>query len=317
MNATYRTSPEEDRNRLKKLRFRLEKRARIIDALRDTFKEMAFLEVETPIRIQAPAPELHIEAEPSGDCFLITSPELQMKRLLAADFGNIFQICHCFRRGERGDRHLPEFTMAEWYRTNATIDELMNDCERLIGKAAAAVDAFPATGGRDGGVNLTPPFERIEVADAFERHAGWRPGACPDPERFDLDLVSKVEPALPMDRPVFLVGYPASMASLASIDPSDPTRAERFELYAGGLELANGFTELVNPDEQRKRFKEEARARAEAGKAPYPIDEKFLEALEMGLSPCAGIALGLDRLVMLLTDAATIDDVVAFPPNAM
>ncbi|MCP4675574.1 MAG: EF-P lysine aminoacylase GenX [Deltaproteobacteria bacterium] len=317
MNYQDNKDQHKERRRLVALRPFIEKRARIIDSLRRSLKDLGFLEVETPLRIPAPAPELHIEAEPSGDCFLVTSPELQMKRLLAAGYGNIFQICHCFRRGERGERHLPEFTMIEWYRTEATINELMDDCERLIGNAATATCGFPVIKGQTGNIDLTPPWERIEVADAFERHAGWRPGARPDPDRFDRDLVSKVEPALPKNRPVFLVGYPASQASLARLDPSNPARAERFELYAGGLELANGFTELVDPDEQRKRFTEEAHARNKAGKAPYPIDEKFLGAMELGLSPCAGIALGLDRLVMLLTGAVTIDNVVTFLPNAM
>ncbi len=237
-----------------------------------------------------------------------------MKRLLAAGYQRIFQICRCFRDGELGGRHLPEFTMIEWYRAGAGIDDLMRDCEDLLAAASSGAGwATPPAGPGGIEVDLAAPFERIAVADAFERHAGWLPGADPDPARFDVDLVEKVEPALPPNRPVFLVGYPASLASLARLDPADPARSLRFELYAGGLELANGFDELTDPVEQRRRFTEDETWRRAAGKPPYPADERFLAALDAGMPPCAGIALGFDRLVMLLTDATTIDDVVAFP----
>lgn len=307
------SDPIRARRRLAGLRPRLRARAAIVSALRETLACDGFLEVETPARIPAPAPETHIDPEPSGSSFLIASPELQMKRLLAAGYERIFQICRCFRRAERGDLHLPEFTMLEWYRADGTTNDLMADCERLVEAAARAAGAFPEAirGGR--AIRLAPPWERLEIQDAFERWAGWRPGPSPDPFRFDRDLVSLVEPSLPADRPVFLAGYPAAMASLARLDPDDPERAERFELYIGGLELANGFAELTDPAEQRARFVEEQAARAAAGKPVSPIDERFLAALELGLPPAAGIALGLDRLAMLLTDAKTIDDVVAFP----
>lgn len=306
--------PAADRHRLEGIRPRLEARARILAALRDWFARRGFLEVETPQRVRAPAPERHIDAVRSGDRFLLASPELQMKRLLAAGYGRIFQICRCFRDGERGERHLPEFTMLEWYRAGAGIEDLMEDCEGLLAAAADGARWAGTPAGPDGSpVDLAPPFRRLAVADAFERFAGWRPGADPDPERFDLDLVGKIEPALPGDRPVFLVGYPASLASLSRLDPADPDQCLRFELYAGGLELANGFDELTDPAEQRRRFAADEAWRRAAGKPPYPADERFLAALEAGMPSCAGIALGVDRLVMLLTGARTIDDVVAFP----
>jgi lysyl-tRNA synthetase class 2 len=277
-------------------------------------ESLGFLEVETPVRIQAPAPELHIDAEPSGDRFLAASPELQMKRLLASGgYPRIFQIGRSFRRGERGERHLPEFTMMEWYREGEGIDALRSDCEALVEAAARAVGSFPVSAGCGAPVRLERPWEAIPVSEAFERFAGWAPGPSPDPDRFDRDLVDMVEPALPQDRPVFLTGYPASMASLARLSPSDPAVAERFELYAGGVELANGFAELTDPSEQRRRFIREEAERRARGKRPYPLDERFMAALEAGLRPCAGIALGVDRLVMLLTGARVIDDVVAFP----
>lgn len=302
-----------DRRRLELKRPFLEGRQRALRAIRETFEGWGFMEVETPTRIPAPAPEQHIDAEPSGRRYLITSPELQMKRLMAAGYEKIFQICHCFRRGERGDRHLPEFTMLEWYRTRSTVQDLMRDCELLVEAAAKAVGSFPVVKRGGISVNLTAPWERIEVSDAFEEHAGWRPGADPSPDRFNRDLAFKVEPSLPGDRPVFLAGYPAAMAALSRLDPADPSRAERFELYAGGLELANGYTELVDPDEQTRRFKDEAKKRKEQGRRAYPLDNRFLAALRLGLEPCAGIALGFDRLAMLLTGAETIDEVVAFP----
>ncbi|MCP4198184.1 MAG: EF-P lysine aminoacylase GenX [Proteobacteria bacterium] len=316
--ANYNDSnPVTSRQRLARVAPYLNKRAKVIDAIRKKFESWGFLEVETPTRIPAPAPESHIDAEPSGKQFLVPSPELQMKQLLAAGYDKIFQICHCFRQGERGDTHLPEFTMLEWYRLNASIINLMGDCEQLVESAAKAVQAYPTTHRQNNPINLSGPWERLEVADAFERYAGWRPGSNPDPNRFDVDLVSKVEPGLPPNRPVFLVGYPAAMASLAKLDETDTTRAERFELYAGGLELANGFTELTDPKEQRDRFEKEKNARSAAKKTVYPLDENFLGALEQGLGPCAGIAMGLDRLVMVLTGASVIDDVVAFPEGTL
>ena len=183
--------------------------------------------------------------------------------------------------------------------------------------AAQRIGHFPevAFGGQP--IDLSPPFETIEVQDAFRKYAGWRPGPDPDPDRFDYDLVDKVEPGLPKDRPVFLTGYPSGLASLARIDPENAERAERFELYAGGLELANGFAELTCPIEQRRRFEREQAERKRTGKAVYPLDEHFLYALEEGLPACAGIALGIDRLMMLLLDCNCIDDVVAFPDGTL
>jgi len=305
---------EADRARLKGLAQRLETRAVVVRELRRFFEAEGFLEVETPIRLPAPAPEEHVDPEPSGDRFLAASPELQMKRLVASGaYPRIFQISRCFRRGERGALHLPEFTMLEWYRSGAGIDALMADCEALVSRAAAAAGACPEASARGLAIDLAPPWERLEVADAFARFAGWRPGAAPDPERFTRDLVDRVEPSLPRTRPVFLVGYPASMASLARLDPANPERAERFELYASGLELANGFAELTDAAEQRARFEREAGERRRRGAACPPLDERFLSALELGMPPCAGIALGVDRLAMLLTGATSIDEVVAFP----
>ncbi|MBN2718877.1 MAG: EF-P lysine aminoacylase GenX [Deltaproteobacteria bacterium] len=296
-------------NRLRQNRPILEARAKIIGAIRHYFEAQDFLEVETPIRIKAPAPELNIDTEPSGDHFLIASPELQMKQLVAAGYGKIFQITKCFRRGERGDRHLPEFTMLEWYETGGTMATLMDRCQGIIAAGAKAVAKWPLFSFGDLPVSLDGSWHCMEVQDAFETFAGWRPGANPNPFKFDMDLVDRVEPALPTDKPLFLCGYPASMASLARLDPASDARALRLELYAGGLELANGFEELTDPVAQRQRFEAEEAERREAGKPPYPLDEAFLSALSSGMPPCAGMAMGLDRLIMLFTDSKKISDV--------
>ncbi len=294
-------------------RANLEKRAAIFEQTRAFFRIHDFLEVETPIRVRAPAPELHIDCPPSRDMWLLASPELQMKQLLVAGYERIFQISKCFRENERGPWHLPEFSMLEWYRTGGDIDGLMKDCEDLIRRVCTHVSGSSALTAGPAKIPLPPKWQRISVADAFERFAGWRPGSDPDPNRFDTDLVNKVEPALKNLGPVFLHSYPASMASLARLDPKNPDVSLRFELYIGGLELANGFDELTDPVLQRSRFDLERQRRALMNKAIYPLDHRFLSALEDGMPPCAGIALGMDRLVMLLTGASSIDEVTAFP----
>ncbi len=306
-----------DRNRLFSLKSNLSKRAEILMNIRRFFSEHGFIEVETPLRIPAPAPELHIDTEPSGERFLAASPELQMKRLAAAGYDKIFQICKCFRKGERGDRHLPEFTMLEWYRLGGDMQSMAEDCENLVRFAANSVGMLNCVERNGFQIDLTSPFLKWELSDAFEKLAGFKPGLNPDPEQFDLALVDKVEPGLPPNRPVFLCGYPSAMASLAKIDTKNPERALRLELYAGGLELANGFCELTNAEEQKARFEKEEADRRAAGKPPYPIDTRFLSALSLGMNDCAGIALGVDRLVMLLLNAASIDEVTAFPEGTL
>lgn len=300
------------KTKLEKKKQRLLAREQIIDAIRAYFKAHGFLEVSTPIRIHSPAPELNIDPEPSGNHFLIASPELQMKRLVAAGYDKIFQIEKCFRQEERGHRHLPEFTMLEWYETAADMDLLKTHCKGLIQAAAQAVNQYPSITYGTTQIDIASPWQHIEVQDAFKKYAGWIPGPNPDELRFDMDLVDKVEPSLPTHLPVFLVGYPAGMASLAKIDKTNKNRALRLELYMAGIELANGFEELTCPTEQRRRFIEEENQRRQLGKIPYPLDEDFLQSLELGLPECAGMALGIDRLVMLLTQALHIEDVVAF-----
>lgn len=286
-------------------------RARARRAIRAFFEARGFLEVESPVRIPAPALELHIDAVPSGAAWLRTSPELHMKRLLAAGYERIFQMGPCFRDGERGDRHHPEFTLLEWYRARSDYRELLADTKALIAAVAEAAIGRSNIEYRGARIELMPAWEVLTVSEAFRAFAGWDPVARFDPERFDDDLVHKVEPNLPAACPVVLMDYPAAAAALARRKPDDPRLAERWELYIGGLELANAFSELTDPIEQRERFDACAAARRALGKPVYPLDEAFLAALA-GMPPAAGIALGVDRLVMLLAGAASLDEVLPF-----
>jgi elongation factor P--(R)-beta-lysine ligase len=291
-------------------------RAAMIRAIRRFFLDQDFLEIETPLRIPAPAPEPHIDAIASGEWFLQTSPELCMKRLLAAGYPKIFQICRCFRAGERGDRHLPEFTMLEWYRAEADYRTLMDDCEVLITRVAGELGLSGAVSRQGRRIDLTPPWERITVREAFARYASLTIEEALRRESFDEIMVSEIEPHLGGERPVFLYEYPAALGALARVKPDDPDLAERFELYIASLEMANAFSELTDAAEQRRRFEEAARERRRNNRPAYPMPERFLEALSR-MPPSAGIALGVDRLAMIFADRAGIDAVVAFPPELL
>jgi lysyl-tRNA synthetase class 2 len=289
-------------------------RAALIQNIRLFFINHGFLEVETPLRIPAPAPEEHIEALPSGDWFLQTSPELDMKRLLAAGYQHIFQICKCFRAGERGKLHLPEFTMLEWYVAGFDYRQLMNQCEEMIIAVASAAGFHDRMAWQGRQINLAVPWARITVQEAFKRYAPVSLAEALRKDNFDEILVEYIEPHLGGGKPTFLYDYPARMAALAKLKKGDSNVAERFELYIGGMELANGFSELTDAHEQRQRFEEALKLRAQKGYAPYPLPEKFLSSLD-NMPNCAGIALGIDRLAMIFADAAAIDDVVPFPPE--
>ena len=284
----------------------------MLRGIRTFFHDHSFLEVETPVRLPAPALEEHIDAEPSGDHFLRTSPELHMKRLLAAGYDRIFQLGPCFRRGEQGRLHHPEYTMLEWYRADANYLDILGDTKRLIAFLADEVLGTTRIMHQGLAIELMPIWEWTTVAEAFTLHAGWDPTAGFDADRFDLDVVEKVEPGLPKHVPVILSDYPAEAAALARRKPDNPRVAERWELFIGGLELANAYSELTDAEEQRRRFEECARRRKTAGRPVYPMDEEFLAALQAGMPPCGGIALGVDRLVMLFADAASLEDVTAF-----
>ena len=291
-------------------------RAEVLHGIRQFFRNRGYLEVETPHRIPAPAPESHIDAAPSGNWFLHTSPELCMKRLLAAGYERIFQICRCWREGERGSRHIPEFTLLEWYCSNSHYLDVMEQCEALIQTLADRICKGQRLTFHGQEVDLRTPWERICVREAFERYAQSSMAEALEKDLFDECMVSRIEPRLGIGKPTFLYDYPAERSALARLKPDDPSVAERFELYLGGLELANAFSELVHAEEQRRRFESEQAYRCSMGKTRYPLPEKFLAELEE-MPPSAGIALGVDRLVMVFADAQTIDEVVAFTPEEL
>ncbi len=298
----------------------LEARARITRDARAFFASRGYVEVETPIAVPSPGLDLHLDAFAlsPGDRFLSTSPEYQMKRLVAGGHHRIFQLTRAFRANERGSRHNPEFTILEFYRAPASIEAIMRDTEQLVARI---------TGGRtciDGRtIDLRPPFERLTICEAFERFARTAPEqtlrlAAHDEDTFFRKLVDEVEPALAkIDHAVFVTDYPATQASLARKKPSDPRVAERFELYVAGVELCNGFGELTDPVEQRARFEADRKARAREGKPVYPIDERFLEALAKGLPEFAGNAIGFDRLVAIACGTTSIASVMAFTDDEL
>jgi lysyl-tRNA synthetase class 2 len=290
----------------------LETRSNVLQAIRRYFLSRDFIEVDTPVRLPAPALETFIDAIPSGDWYLRTSPELHMKRLLVAGMSRIFQMGACFRDGERGHHHNPEFTMLEWYRANSDYEAILEDTQALICAVAQDVLGSSILKWGDEEIDVCLPWVRLPVSEAFSQYAGWDPVLAFDADRFDLDLINKVEPALPRDRGVVLIDYPIEVAALAKPKTTDPRVAERWELYLGGLELANAFSELTDAAEQRRRFEECAAERAAAGREVYPLDRPFLAALEAGMPPSGGIALGVDRLVMLIANIASIQGVIPF-----
>lgn len=326
----------------------LRRRAAILGAIRLFFLEHGFDEVETPALQASPGLEPHLKAfattleEPLGGhrpLYLHTSPEFTMKKLLAGGLPRIFQLARVFRNGERAAWHHPEFTMLEWYRAWEDPDALMADCVGLLrGVLLAAGEPLF----RHGAETCDPfgDWEHLTVAEAFFRDTGIDVLAtAPDPLNPDRDLLAaaargaglhvsdsdrwddiffrilleRIEPKLGRGRPTLLTGYPLSMAALSRPDPDDPRLAERFELYVCGIELANAFGELTDAAEQRRRFTADMDLKQRLYGERYPLDEDFLAALEFGLPQCSGIALGVDRLVMLALGAPRIEDVLWAP----
>lgn len=291
-------------------------RAQVLQAVRSFFIQRQYLEVDTPVRIPAPAPEAHIDAVATEDWFLQTSPELCMKQLLAAGFAKVFQICKCFRSRERGRQHLPELTMLEWYKAEGDYTDLMDDCQKLIGVIVEQTNGNKSLSYQGQSIHLDPPWTRMSVEEAFGRYASMGPKEALAKNCFEEVMVNEIEPHLGATRPLFLYDYPAELGALARIKPENPMVAERFELYVAGLELCNGFSELTDPVEQRKRFEAEQKIRKSYHKPVYPMPQHFLTALN-DMPAAAGNALGIDRLVMLLADTTEIDDVVAFVPEEL
>jgi lysyl-tRNA synthetase class 2 len=317
----------------------LQARAAALAALRRFFAARDFLEVETPLLVPSPGLELHLDAVPAGGGYLITSPEYQMKRLLAAGFERIFQVCKCFRAGEHGPHHASEFTMVEWYRGFAELDAIILDTEELVAEVVRAVAGAPRARIAGRSIDVSPPWPRLTVRDTMRTWAGVSVSgdeSAPDlvaavraagiavadgtawDDAFFAAFLTRVEPALAaLDRPIILEDWPAPLAALARRRPDDPRTALRFEAYVGGLELANAFGELTDPIEQRARFEHDQASRRDRGRPVYPIDDRLIAALAEGLPPSAGIALGFDRLVMLATGAATIDEVLTFTADEL
>lgn len=311
----------------------LKLRAQLLARMRDFFARRGVLEVETPVLSAAGTTDPHLHSytalstapgENISRRYLHTSPEFAMKRLLAAGSGSIYQIGKVFRGGETGRRHNPEFTLVEWYRLGMNYHVLMDEVAALLTETLAGYRSVE-----------TP--EQLDYREAFLRHVGADPhaagaaelaaaarahaiavtGVAPgDREAWrDLLLTHLVEPHLGRGRPTFLYDYPVSAAALARIRPGSPPVAERFELYWEGVELANGFQELTNPEEQRTRFEHDRMLRRQRGLPDVPYDERLLAALEQGLPDCSGVALGFDRLVMLAAGGSSIADVIAFPAD--
>ncbi|MBI1777589.1 MAG: EF-P lysine aminoacylase GenX [Proteobacteria bacterium] len=323
-------------------------RSRIIAAIRGYFRDQGFVEVETPSLQVSPGLEPHLKAfattleAPGGEesrLYLHTSPEFAMKKLLVAGEKRLFQLARAFRNGERSATHHPEFTMLEWYRAGADYRRLMEDCEALMRTALAAGGAKSY---RWRGLACDPhlPWQHLTVADAFQRHAGidlfatipmpGRPDAADlarQAQRLGLRTASddrwddiffrifleRIEPHLGTPAPTILMDYPVHLAALSRPKPEDGRVAERFELYIAGLELANAFGELCDPVEQQRRFAADMALKRRIYGLDYPIDADFIAALEHGMPESAGIALGVDRLVMLATGAERIEDVLWLP----
>jgi lysyl-tRNA synthetase class 2 len=312
-------------------------RSRGLRAIRAFMDERGYVEVQTPQRVRCPGLEPHLRAEPAGERFLITSPEYHMKRLLAGGFERIYFLGTCWRGDEAGPHHLSEFCMLEWYRAFSSLEELMAETEALVAHVARELRGSTDLTYQGSPISLGEPFARITVTEAFRRFAGLEVEGVVDAcelrrradaaglgpfgveERFDSIaariLVDRVEPSLRGPLPVFLHDFPAPLAALSRLKAENPAVAERFELYAGGLELANAFAELTDPDEQRARLLEDQAARRAAGAPVYPVDDRFIAALREGIPPSAGIALGVDRLLMLLCDVSHVAEVVAFGPD--
>ena len=315
----------------------LQRRTALTRSVRGFFENRGYQEVETPYAVAAPGEEVHLRAfatereHPDGrreTLWLNTSPEFAMKRLLVAQAGPIFQFARVWRNGEASALHAPEFTMLEWYRPGADMDSLIAETTALLQAVLP-----PVVLGRGVETDLSR-FERLTVADAFTRYVGadllaigedapalaaaagarLREGEDWEDLFFRL-LLERVEPRLGHQHPTFLTHWPAAQAALARRDPADPRVAERFELFVCGMELANAFVELTDPVEQRSRFVAERARRHALYGSDWMLDEDFLAALEFGMPPSAGIALGFDRLAMIASGADRIGQVLWLPPS--
>lgn len=324
-------------------------RAKIVKRIRDFFWDKGFTEVETPELVKLPGMEPYLDVfkttftglpmegiKPAPeDMYLITSPEYAMKKLLVSGYEKIFQITRSFRNKEHESSiHNPEFTILEWYRAYASYEEIMKDTENLVSQLAVSLYGEPWITFQQSRVNVGPPWDRFKVKDLFQKYADIPAENFEDEEKFykavrakgyhvtpktlyeDLFFMvflNEIEPKLGHNKPAIVYEYPVKMAALAKKCSVDPGYAERFEVYIAGMELCNAFTELNDPEEQKQRLEDERKKRVKLGKDVYSIDRSFIRALEFGMPPAGGIALGVDRLAMLLTGITDIRDLIFFP----
>lgn len=336
---------------------RLKIREAMIDAIRVFFKQQGFTEVMTPQLVRSPGTEpflevftttLKVDNFPDHRAFLLTSPEYALKKLIAGGLGSCFEICKSFRNGEGlSSSHNHEFTILEWYHVNGDYTDVMADFELMVKAIAvklvesAKIQHTVMFEGEKISLayqakkyNLSAPWERLSVAEAFQKYAQVNEADIHDEtklvakvrsegltsssvvtweEAFHLLMLNRVEPHLGNEGPTILYDYPTPLAALAKKKATDSRYAERFEVYLAGLELGNAFSELLDADEQERRFHAELALRSKLGKTEYQMDEDYLTALRFGLPPTGGIAVGIDRLAMLFTNTTQIQDVIAFP----
>ena len=288
----------------------LKVRSKVIAAIRLFFEIKNFLEVETPILVKAPLPEKYIDAMKCSERYLVTSPEVYMKRLISNTTPRIFQISKCFRSGETGKLHNEEFSMLEWYQKDTNYFELLEVFQNLLSFVAAKIgfkDNFIYQGQK---IDLSS-IKKISVDAAFLKFANKKLESKPDDFDFDRLLVEKIEPELGKTNPTALYDYPATFCPMSKQKKDDYNRAERLEIYLCGIELANGCTEKTDYENQVKSLNEEQKRRKEMGKDDYPWPKEFLESFRK-IPKCAGMALGIDRLVMLFTNSTDIKEVIAF-----
>ncbi len=303
-------------------------REKVVDIIRHFFKGQGFHEVFTPVLVPIPSIEPNLEVfetllrspsyrrapKKTKRAFLIMSPEFSIKKLLAAGIGSCFEITKCFRNEEEvSPLHNPEFTMLEWYRVGANYRDVMKDFENLFLKIIGG-NKLEYQGQT---YDLSLPWPRIKIEDAFKKYAGRDVLKVSDEDFYKI-YFNEIEPELlKLKKPYFFYDYPISQAALARKKTSDPRFAERFEVFLAGIELGNCFSELTDAAEQKKRFEADLAERRKAGKTDYPIDEDFIEALKSGMPVSSGIAVGIDRLVMLAADVPSVSDTIFFPDGEM
>ncbi|QOC23583.1 EF-P lysine aminoacylase GenX [Wenzhouxiangella sp. AB-CW3] len=294
------------------------KRARLVARMRSFLDRRGLTEVSTPLVTAGGVTDPHIEstALDRSDGYLRTSPEYWHKRLLAAGFGDLYELGPVFRDGERGRLHQPEFTLLEWYRVGWDWQELAAEVVALIEHCLDRPEAGPPAfwrSWRDCFLDQLGVDALTAEREQLENIAGETPPGLTRDMLLDYLFATRIQPEFPADRITIVHDYPASQAALARLKPADPAVAERFEVFVGPVELANGYRELLDPEQQRNRFERDNRIRRELKRTVMPIDEDLIAALEAGMPDCSGVALGVDRLVMLATNAQHITEVMSFP----